>query len=167
MDFRGINEFMKDSLKFIAILAIIFIIFVYVISLQQVIGSSMSPTLNDQNIVLIDKVHYHFFNVKRNDIISFKYKDSEYLIKRVIGLPGETIKYKDNTLYINGNQVEENFLNSINTEDFELFWLGYDVIPDNMYLVLGDNRGNSIDSRNFGLIKKEDIVGKMVVKIGS
>lgn len=166
MDFRGISEFMKDSLKFIAILAVAFIIFVYVISLQQVIGSSMSPTLNDENIVLIDKIRYHFFDIKRNDIVSFKYKDSEYLIKRVIGLPGERIKYKNNQLYVNGNLIEEKFLENIETEDFELFWLGYDTIPDNMYLVLGDNRNNSIDSRNFGLIKKENIVGKMIFKIG-
>ena len=127
----------------------------------------MSHTLNNNDVILIDKLSYRFTNPKRNDVISFQYAETKYLIKRIIGLPGEHIKYVDGNLYINDQIYNDKFdLNQI-TDNFDLKKLGFDVIPDNMYLVLGDNRTNSLDSRStkVGLIKKEDIIGKATIRL--
>ena len=167
MDFRGIKEFFKDILKYIIVIVVVLIIVLYVVTLQQVVGPSMQPTLNEGDVLILNKFHYYLFDVKRNDVVSLKYDGSKYLIKRIIGLPGESIYYKDNILYINDNPYKENIDDGLVTEDFNLKDLGYDVIPEDMYLVLGDNRGNSLDSRNkeVGLIKKEDIIGKVFIRI--
>lgn len=167
MDFREITEFFKDTLKYIIVIIVVLVIVLYVVTLQQVVGPSMQPTLNEGDVLILNKFHYYLFDVKRNDVVSLKYDGSKYLIKRVIGLPGESIYYKDNILYINGNPYKENIVDGLVTEDFDLKQLGYDVIPEDMYLVLGDNRGNSLDSRNkeVGLIKKEDIIGKVFIRI--
>ena len=77
-----------------------------------------------------------------------------------------TIEYKSNILYINGNAINEDFLKSdVITNDFSLKDIGYTTIPDNMYLVLGDNRTNSMDGRDFGLIDKSQIKGKVFIRI--
>lgn len=167
MDFREITEFFKDTLKYIIVIVVVLVIVLYVVTLQQVVGPSMQPTLNEGDVLILNKFHYYLFDVKRNDVVSLKYDGSKYLIKRVIGLPGESIYYKDNILYINGNPYKENIVDGLVTEDFNLKQIGYDVIPEDMYLVLGDNRGNSLDSRNkeVGLIKKEDIIGKVFIRI--
>lgn len=166
MDFRDIKEFIKDMLKYlITIFAVIFVI-VYVVTLQQVVGPSMQQTFMNQDIVILNKLHYRFFDIKRFDVVSLNYSSTKYLIKRVIGLPGDKIEYKNNKLYINGQISKEDFLNSsVITEDFDLKSLGYEEIPENMYLVLGDNRENSLDSREIGLIKKSDILGKVNLRI--
>lgn len=163
MDFRDVKEFIKDFIKIAILVVIIFCVYMFVISMQQVVGSSMNNTLNNGDMVLLFKAKYKFSDVKRFDVVSFNYEDTKYLIKRVIGLPGEHIEYKDNKLYINGNYVEEE--RDFETDDFKLEDLGYDVIPDDMYFVLGDNREKSLDSREIGLIKKEDIIGKVIVRL--
>ena len=167
MDFRGITEFFKDTLEYIIVIVVVLVIVLYVVTLQQVVGPSMEPTLNDGDVLILNKFQYYLFDIKRNDVVSLKYDGSKYLIKRVIGLPGESIYYKDNVLYINGNPYKENIVDGLVTEDFDLKDLGYDVIPEDMYLVLGDNRDNSLDSRSkeVGLIKKEDIIGKVFIRI--
>ena len=86
------------------------------------------------------------------------------MVKRVIGLPGEHIEYKDNKLYVNGSLVLENNI-SVETKDFKLEDIGYETIPKDMYFVLGDNRTNSSDSREFGLVKKDEIIGKIVMRL--
>ena len=86
------------------------------------------------------------------------------MVKRVIGLPGEHIEYKDNKLYVNGSLVLENNI-SVETKDFKLEDIGYETIPKDMYFVLGDNRTNSNDSREFGLVKKDEIIGKIVMRL--
>ena len=163
MHLRSFKEFIKDFIKIAILVIVILAIYTWVISLQQVIGSSMSNTLNNGDMVLLFKAKYKFSVVKRFDVISFYYDETKYLIKRVIGLPGEHIAYKDNKLYVNGEYVEEN--RDFITDDFDLKQLGYDVIPDDMYFVLGDSRENSLDSREIGLVAKKDIVGKVVVRI--
>lgn len=167
MDFREITEFIKDTSKYIIVAVSVLIIMIYVVSLQQVVGPSMSTTLNEDNIIAIDKISYRFTEPKRFDIISFEYAETKYLIKRIIGLPGEHIRYKDGVLYINDEPYEDKNNLNIKTDNFDLKKLGFDVIPDNMYLVLGDNRGNSLDSRStkVGLIKKEDIIGKAFIRL--
>jgi len=162
MDWLDIKEFFRDAIKYIIIIVIILFIINFVFSVTQVVGNSMHPTLKDGEVLILNKFKYRFFDVKREDIISLKYADTKYLIKRIIGLPGENVEIRDNKLYINGNLYLEDYLSSdLNYEDFSLSDLNYDKIPDDMYLVLGDNREESLDSRKIGLIKKEDINGKI------
>ena len=167
MDFRDIKEFFKDVFGYIIVIIIVLLIVIYVVTLQQVVGPSMQPTLNEGDILILNKFHYKLFDVKRNDIVSLKYDGSKYLIKRVVGLPGESIYYKDNVLYVNGIAYKENIVENLKTDDFSLIDLGYEKIPENMYLVLGDNRANSLDSRNkeVGLITKDDIIGKVFIRV--
>ena len=165
MDWLDFKEFIKDSKVYIMTFMVVILILVYVASLTQVVGPSMKPTLNNGEVLLLNKFIYHFKEPKRNDIIAFSYEDTKYLIKRVIGLPGETVEYNDNVLYINGEPYIEKIVEGMITEDFTLKELGYDTIPKDMYLVLGDNRGDSLDSRNFGLISKKDIIGKPFLRI--
>lgn len=166
MDLRDIKEFIKDSLKYIIFIFVVLIIAIYVVGLQQVVGDSMNPTLLNQDVVIIDKLTYKFIPLKRGDIISFYYNDTKYLVKRIIGLPGESLEIKNNKIYIN-NEVIDDYVENIQMNDFKLEELGYDVIPKNMYFVMGDNRENSLDSRDsrVGLIPKEDIIGKSFIRL--
>lgn len=165
MDWLDIKEFLKDSAKYILTIIAVLVIVIYVVSVQQIMGPSMKPTLNNGDIVLLNKFQYRLFDVKRNQIIALNYKDTKYMVKRVIGLPGEKIEFKDNTLYINDKAYKEPFIKDVKTSDFSLKDINYDVIPKDMYLVLGDNRENSMDGRTFGLISKKDIIGKVSIRI--
>lgn len=117
----------------------------------------MVPTLLDGDIMILDKIGYRINGLKRFDIVVIKY-NNEKIIKRVIGLPGDYIEYKDNILYVNGKEIKEEYKRDI-TNNFSLKDLGYEKIPENKYLVLGDNRSISKDSRIIGLIDKENIEG--------
>lgn len=162
MDWLDIKEFIKDTAKYLIIIIVILFIMAFVFSVTSVVGNSMYPTLKDGEVLILNKFHYRFNDVKREDIISLKYADTKYLIKRVIGLPGEKIEIIDNKLYINDIEYKEEYLSEdLNYQDFKLSDLNYSVIPEDMYLVLGDNRENSLDSRKIGLIKREDINGKI------
>ena len=166
MDLREVREFIIDTSKYILTMVVVIFIIMYVATVQQIIGPSMESKYKDQDIVILNKLHYRFFKIKRFDVVSLKYDGSKYLIKRVIGLPGDNIEYKNNTLFINGKKIEEYFLDKeTNTEDFSLTTLGYEKIPKDMYLVLGDNRENSLDSREIGLVKRKDILGKINLRI--
>ncbi|MDD6388876.1 MAG: signal peptidase I [Bacilli bacterium] len=166
MDLREVREFIIDTSKYILTMVVVIFIIMYVATVQQIIGSSMESKYKDQDIVILNKLHYRFFKIKRFDVVSLKYDGSKYLIKRVIGLPGDNIEYKNNKLFINGKKIEEYFLDKeTNTEDFSLTTLGYEKIPKDMYLVLGDNRENSLDSREIGLVKRKDILGKIKLRI--
>lgn len=130
----------------------------YVISPIRVNGTSMDPTLENGDIMILNKIGYRITKIKRFDIVVIKYKD-ELLIKRVIGLPGEKIKYVNNTLYVNGKKLDEEF-DKTYTYNFSLKEIGSTTVPDDSYFVLGDNREVSKDSRSIGFIDREDIIGK-------
>lgn len=166
MDWLSIREFMIDSVKFVATIIIFLVLFLYVVSVTQVVGSSMAGTLENQEVLILNKAKYHLFDVERGDIISFAYADTKYLIKRVIGMPGDTVKVIDNKLYINDQLYDEEYLSDgVVTNDFSLMELGYEKIPEDKYLVLGDNRENSLDSREIGLVNEKDIIGKISFRI--
>lgn len=163
MDLRNITEFIKDASKYIMVIIFVLLFFIFVMGLQQVIGPSMNPTLNEGDIIITNKFIYRFKSIERNDVVVIS-QDEKYMIKRIVGLPGEKVEYQNNDVLINGKAYKETFTNS-ETEDFTIQDLGYDVIPEDMYLVLGDNRENSLDSRTFGLISKNQIIGKAWIKI--
>ena len=113
----------------------------------------------------MNKLKYRISDVKRFEVIVLESEQSKYMIKRVIGLPGEHIEYKENKLYIDGKEIEEDFVRNGKTEDYNIEVLEVDVIPEDSYFVVGDNRINSQDSRSYGFISKEDIVGKVEFRI--
>lgn len=167
MDWLDIKEFIKDTFKYIIFIIAVLVIAIYIVGLQQVVGPSMSPYLQNSDIVILDKISYRFIDIKRGDIVAIYYADTKYIIKRIVGLPGDYIEFQNNQLYINNSYYDEEYLTDVITDDFSLKDLGYDKIPDDMYFVLGDNRGESSDSRDpeVGLISKKDILGKVRVQI--
>lgn len=168
MDWLDIKEFVKDTFKYIIFIIAVLVIAIYVVGLQQVVGPSMSPTLSNNDIVILDKISYKFIDIKRGDIVALYYADTKYLIKRIIGLPGDTLEFQGNKLYINGSFYSEEYLSDGTiTEDFSLNEIGHFIIPEDMYFVLGDNRSDSMDSRDteVGLIPKKDILGKVRLQI--
>ena len=164
MDLRDITEFFKDTFKYIMVAVIVFLLFIFVVGIDQVVGPSMNPTLKEGDVIIVNKLLYRFKDIKRNDIVVLS-QDEKHMIKRVVGLPGDNIEYIDNYLYVNGVKYKEPFIKDVITEDFSLKDLGYDKIPKDMYLVLGDNRENSRDSRNYGLVGKKQIIGKTFIRI--
>lgn len=147
-----IKAFFKENLWYIIVIILVLLIKTYVISPIRVNGRSMNNTLQDKDIMILDEISYRFKDIERFDIVVIK-TEKEYLIKRVIGLPGEVVKYEDNKLYINDELVEDNYSDEI-TDDFEV------KVPEGEYFVLGDNRTNSTDSRMIGPIEKKYIKGK-------
>ncbi|RYG73890.1 signal peptidase I [Lentibacillus lipolyticus] len=134
-------------------------------------GPSMMPTLHNGDQMIVNKFIYDIRQPERFDIVVFHASDRKDFIKRVVGLPGEHVAVEDDTLYIDGEKVEESFLQKRKdsmpsyqtlTGDFQLEELPgeYETIPENHVLVLGDNRNNSTDSRILGLVSTDQIVGK-------
>jgi signal peptidase I len=154
------------------------ITFLLVISIKNLIfvdyrveGGSMQPTLEEGHQLSINKVNQFLFEIKRFDIVVFKGPgDKDAFIKRVIGLPGDELQYKNDQLFINGVAIEEPYLNTLKngipfgrlTADFTLKeTTGMKTIPQDSLFVIGDNRRVSHDSRHFGLIHKDDVIGKV------
>ena len=152
------KEKIKPLLPYIIIIVVVLFIKAFIVTPIKVNGESMYPTLEEGDIMILNKTAYYFNKPKRFDIVVVDMPD-EYLIKRVIGLPGEQIEYKDNTLYVDGKKVKENFEHG-KTDDFNIKKLGSDTVPEGYYLVLGDNRGNSLDSRELGFMKEEQLLGR-------
>lgn len=150
----------KDSISFIVIILAIILVRLFIVTPVRVDGPSMNDTLHDGDILLLDKYDNKY---ERFEIVVFNY-NGERLIKRIIGLPGEVVSYKNNKLYINGNEIEDNYGLGY-TEDFELKNLNLTKIPDNEYLVMGDNRNDSLDSRYFGTISKDKILGSVKYRL--
>lgn len=149
-------KFIKGLIPYVIITLVVVLIRIFIISPARVDGTSMYPTLDNREYILIKKYDKSY---ERFDIVVLRY-EKEDLIKRIIGLPGDYVEYLNNELYINGKKVEEKFLSDETTTwDFNIDLIGYDKIPDNYYFVVGDNRTNSKDSRLIGLIPKKDIKG--------
>ena len=125
------KKVIKNILSYVIVIAIALLIKQYIFSPIRVNGSSMYPTLVDGDIMFLNEIGYHLNGVKRFDIVVVN-TDKDRIIKRVIGLPGEIIEYKDNILYVNGEEVKEEFEHEI-THNFKLEEIGHDVIPEGYY----------------------------------
>lgn len=141
----------KEYFWYIIILIVVILVKSFVVSTVRVNGNSMYKTLHNKDLMILNKIKYNFKNVERFDIVVVKY-ENHYIIKRVIALPGEVIEYKDNVLYINDRKVQDKY-NSIEQDNFSL------ELGNDEYFVMGDNRGDSLDSRIIGPIDKDDIMG--------
>lgn len=151
-------EKIRELMPYIIILIIVILLKCFVVTPIRVNGTSMIPTLHPKDIMILNKTAYYTKNPKRFDIVVVDLED-EKIIKRVIGLPGEEVEYRNNTLYINGKKVKEN-IDKVDTDDYKS-----GKIPKDSYLVLGDNRKGSYDGRMFGFIKKKQIEGKTSLTI--
>ena len=163
---QNIKKIILEIVPYIVVLVLVILVKTYLIAPIQVNGESMMSTLHDRDIMILNKVNYRFNKIKRFYIVVVKYNDT-YLIKRVIGLPGENIEYKDNKLYIDGKYIKEDYLpKDIVTNDFSLKEITNKVkIPKDSYFVMGDNRTNSTDSRVLGPFNKKDIEGNTSLTI--
>ena len=166
-----------DTLKFVAIgLLIGILLVVFVIQRNDVYGSSMEPTLHTGDAVFVEMISVYTGNFKRGDIVTIDakgmdgYTHEENLIKRIVGLPGETIKIEDGNVYINGVLLDESAYLPAGTKTYvgaEGQARGYQEItlgPDEYYC-MGDNRGGSNDSRRMGPFKKSQIDAKVLARI--
>lgn len=151
------NKKKKEIIEYIVLIVVILLIRTYLFVPIMVSGNSMVPTLNNGDVMILNKFSYLVNDIKRFDIVVVDY-ENEYIIKRVIGLPGDYVEYKNDILYVNGKKIKEEYDREY-TEDFNLNDLSIEKIPNNYYLVLGDNRPISKDSRKIGLIDKKNIKG--------
>jgi signal peptidase I len=162
----NIKPVVREVLQIVLLALVIFFALHFLIQNFRIEGTSMLPNLQNGQYVLVNKTAYWFGNdPSRGDVIVFRKPDQsnqapnqmpEDLVKRVIGLPGDTVEVKrDGTVYINGEIIEEPYLSS-NVGGISGTW----VVPEDEYFVMGDNRGVSNDSRSIGTIPQENIVGK-------
>lgn len=147
---------LKDIIEYLIIIVGIILIRVFFVTPAMVSGASMDDTLEDGQIVLINKFVYRHNDVSRFDIVVVRNDvGSDKIIKRVIGLPGEKVEYKDNELFVNNNKVNTSDYKFKKTDDFVF------ELKDDEYLLVGDNRPVSKDSRVLGPFSKSDIVGRV------
>ncbi len=162
------KEILSTSIYLLCVLLVTYLIINYVGQRTEVQGSSMEPTLQNADNLIVDKITYRFNDPKRFDIIvfPFQYEEDTYYIKRIIGLPGETVRIDlEGIIYINGEELKEGYGREVIQDPgraVEEITLGEDE-----YFVMGDNRNNSTDSRNelVGNIHKDDIIGRAWVRI--
>ncbi|MFP3896430.1 MAG: signal peptidase I [Anaerolineales bacterium] len=142
-------------------LIIVLVINVFLAQATRVEGQSMEPNLHDNQRLIIEKVSYRFRSPERGDIVVLRppQQSSEPLIKRVVGLPGETLEIHDGRVYVDGELADEPYLN-------QPTWGALDpiLIPEEHVFVMGDNRRASNDSRAFGVVAFDDIIGRAWVR---
>ncbi len=162
-----LKELMGWIVYIIIIVALAWVIITFVGQRTQVSGSSMETTLSDGDQLIVDKISYRFRDPNRYDIVVFpyQYEENTYYIKRIIGLPGETVQIVDGYVYIDGQQLDEHYGNEVMLDPGiaeEPVTLG-----DDEYFVLGDNRNNSQDSRaaNVGVIHRKELLGRAWIRI--
>lgn len=163
------NLFKKilDSLEFYIFAGVFFIIIWYfVLSPRAIDGISMFPYLHNEDFILVYKLQYLSKAPKRGDVVVFKHSETQDYIKRVIGLPGETVKIENGSVYINGKLLDESaYLDAaVRTQPGTSIKEGVDyVVPAGQYVLMGDNRPFSTDCREFGAVPKEYLEGKALV----
>ena len=149
------------------IIGLTYLIITFVGQRTMVSGSSMETTLQDGDNLIVDKISYRFRDPKRYDIIVFpyKYEEDTYYIKRIIGLPGDTVQVIDGYVYINGKKLDEHY----GAEVMEDPGIAAEPIKlgDDEYFVLGDNRNHSSDSRvaSVGVLTRDMLIGRAWVRI--
>lgn len=163
-----LKELLSTSIYLLVVLCSAWLIVTYVGQRTQVNGSSMEATLSNEDHLIVDKLSYRFHEPERFDIVVFPFQHSKdtFYIKRIIGMPGETIFIDDDgNIYINGEILEESYgrevIQSPGRANVPI------TLADDEYFVMGDNRNNSSDSRDIsvGNIKREDLLGKAFIRI--
>lgn len=153
------KRFLLDIFETLALAVILFVGINAVSARVRVDGNSMLPTLENGEFVLVSKLSYTFGDFSRGDIIVFHFplNPEEELIKRVIGLPGDHVSVRDGQVYVNDNLLDEAY--TTQPPNYSGDW----VVTEDHLFVLGDNRNNSNDSKDWGLLPHENVVGKAVL----
>ena len=160
------RAFLREIIGTLLLVVVIFLLLQITVQSFVVMGSSMEPNLQERQRILINKVVYVFREPERGDVIVFHAPNNRQppLLKRIIGLPGESIEIKQGMVYIHkdGNilPLDESYIEEPLTRTFD-----GDPIPQDEYFVLGDNRNSSSDSRGGWTVKREDIIGKVWLSI--
>lgn len=166
---RKIVNFFLDFLETTVVaLSIFVVIYLFFVQPHEIKGNSMEPNFHNNEYILTDKISYRFHEPKRGDVVIFKAPenpDVDY-IKRVIGLPGEKVKIHSGSVYVNDKKLEEVYLNDVTSvisgntmqDNVDL------IVPEDKYFVMGDNRQHSSDSRAFGPIPFNSIIGRAVMR---
>lgn len=167
--FKRIITFFLDFLETSVVgLSIFVVAYLFLVQPHEIKGSSMEPSFHNGEYILTDKISYKMRSPERGEVIIFKAPrnpDVDY-IKRIIGLPGERVKVQNGTVYVNDQAVKETYLQDL-TSLFpgSMMQEGVEIsIPDGSYFVLGDNRPHSSDSREFGPIQANLIIGRAVIR---
>ena len=165
---KVLKEILSTSLYILFVLCAVYLVIHFVGQRTQVLGSSMEPKLSSEDNLIVDKISYRFRDPERYDIIVFpyRYEDNTFYIKRIIGLPGETVKIDDEgNILIDGEVLAEGYGKEVIRNPGR----AYEEIQlaDNEYFVMGDNRNNSTDSRDpsVGNITREEIIGRAWLRI--
>lgn len=155
---------MKEFLKDVIVVVVVALLISFFVKPIIVKGSSMYPTLEDSDYLLVSKQAYNFGEPERGDIVVFPHEegngDEALYIKRVVGVPGDHVEIEDGEVYINGLMLDEEYING-NTTEGDVDYM----VPEGRIYVLGDNRGNSSDSRFFGSVKYDEVVGTAFVRL--
>lgn len=159
------KNILKDIGGYVLIIILVVIIRIFIFDPIRVDGPSMDNTLCDSEIIILNKFEYRKKDIQRYDIVVVDLGDKK-IIKRVIGLPNEKIEIRNNKVYANDMELDNSFVSS-KSDDFSILDLGLQKIPGDSYLVMGDNREISLDSRDksVGTIKKEQIIGKASLRV--
>ncbi|MDY6103926.1 MAG: signal peptidase I [Acetatifactor sp.] len=167
---KVLRELFSTGLYLLVVLLLTSLVIRYIGQRTMVEGISMEPTLYDGDNLILDKVTYRFSDPKRFDIVvfPFKYKEKTNYIKRIIGLPGETVQIDEyGCIYINGEILPESYGKEIISSD--RIGLAYEpiVLGEDEYFVMGDNRNHSTDSRTevVGNVKRSEIIGRAWLRI--
>ena len=167
---KVLKEFLNTAIYLLCVLRAVWIVITFVGQRTEVEGASMENTLHNGDNLIVDKLSYRFHDPERFDIIvfPFQYQSNTYYIKRIIGLPGETVQImEDGSIYINGEKLEESYGREVIKPETIGRAADPIVLGEDEYFVMGDNRNNSSDSRTdmVGNIKREDIIGKAWLRI--
>ena len=162
------KSFIRDTLEIVFLALVLYVVIQYAVQTVHVLGSSMLYTLHDNDLLVASKISYKLHAPQRGDIIVFKPPDeaSRDFIKRIIALPGERVRIVNSVVYINDQVLHEPYLPEKWTYNNNWPPSGQDqiILPD-QYFVMGDNRNHSSDSRTFGPITLDSILGKAEVRI--
>ncbi len=158
-----IKTFLIDFLETgVITIAIAVVIYIFLSSPHVVVGESMMPNFVNGEYLINNKLAVSFSNLQRGDVINFQFDPTEEFIKRIIGLPGNTIELKNGFVYVNGKKLIESAYIPPHVYTFGGQFLANNVkitVPQGYYFVMGDNRENSFDSRSWGFVKKSSIKG--------
>ena len=157
------KAFLREFLVMLVLAIIIFFLIQATFPNYHVEYNSMEPNIHSGQRLVVNKVVYRFYEPGRGDIIVFSNPynpEGKDFIKRIIGLPGETIEIKTGIVYINDSQLDEPYIEDLSSHSFQR-----QKIPNNEYFILGDNRNNSDDSRAGWTVPRQDIIGKAWLSI--